>query len=134
MYKLTIKDLARRADHVGELGAKFFLRVMQTFGALVFFSGWLVLGYQALLWLDTGSWTGINLLGLFYPAENLLMQHGATAEYLARNVAQWRGLYQLYLGALYYTPLSAFLIVAGAKLWLEGEESRQRLKRQQRGY
>ena len=78
---------------------------------LVFFSGFCIIGYQTIDWLQNGVWEEIPLKLVF----NSLLVGTAINEWLiAPN--SWLGRHQLVTWTLENTPLSLILIVNGAIL------------------
>lgn len=77
--------------------------------ALVFLSGFCLLGYQAFLWLRDGNWTEFPLLAGF----SYLFQDTPIQAWL-NDPASWYGLHQIATWALENIPLSLALIMDGA--------------------
>lgn len=74
----------------------------------VFFSGFGLLGYQTVVWLQDGVWTAMPLMMVF----NFLFEGTALGAWM-QNPDSWVGLHQVMEWLLINTPISLVLIVDG---------------------
>ncbi|GJL80275.1 MAG: hypothetical protein NPINA01_32640 [Nitrospinaceae bacterium] len=118
----TCKVLFKKALKQGIKEVKFFLSRSTPFdficgglnalfgflAALIFLSGFGLLGYQTLLWLIDGVWTEYPLAIVF----NALFENTALHSWVS-NPESWYGLQKVVAWTLENIPLSAALIVPG---------------------
>lgn len=82
-------------------------------GAMVFMTGLGLFGYQALLWLQDGTWTEFPLFVVF----NFLFENTALHQWMVQPES-WIGLQKLFSWLLENIPLSMALMVPGFSLAL----------------
>ena len=81
------------------------------FGVIILLAGIGLLGYQTLLWLQTGVWTEYPLLAIF----NILFENTILHQWII-NPYSWIGIQKLFLWFLESTPVSLALIVPGLSI------------------
>ena len=80
-------------------------------GVIILFAGIGLLGYQSLLWLQTGVWTGYPLLAIF----NFLFENTILHQWII-NPESWIGMQKLFLWVLESVPASLALIIPGLSI------------------
>ena len=78
------------------------------FATLIFLSGFCLIGYQVILWLNEGVWTEFPLAVVF----NYLFENTALHSWVA-DPGSWLGLQKVVAWSLENIPLSAALIIPG---------------------
>ena len=81
------------------------------FGVIILLAGISLLGYQTLLWLQTGVWTEYFLLEIF----NFLFENTILQQWII-SPESWIGMQKLFLWFLESTPVSLALIVPGLSI------------------
>jgi len=113
-----------------------YWQALSFFGGLSVICGFIVIGFQVLLWLMVGKWLELSLLRIFYLAVKYLPE---TIRMIPEFKAfmqwflyprDWIGLHKVVTGTLEFIPLSFCLIVVGVLVWLTGlaniEEAKDR--------
>jgi hypothetical protein len=77
-------------------------------GVVIFFSGFGLLGYQTVVWLQEGVWTAMPLMMVF----NFIFDGTGLGAWM-QNPDSWMGLQQIMEWLLIHTPISLVLIVNG---------------------
>ena len=80
-------------------------------GLIILLAGIGLLGYQSLLWLQTGVWTGYPLLTIF----NFLFENTILHQWII-NPESWIGMQKLFLWVLESVPASLALIIPGLSI------------------
>ena len=80
-------------------------------GVIILLAGVGLLGYQSLLWLQTGVWTGYPLLVIF----NFLFENTILHQWII-NPESWIGMQKLFLWVLESVPASLALIIPGLSI------------------
>ena len=80
-------------------------------GVIILLAGIGLLGYQTLLWLQTGVWTGYPLLAVF----NFLFENTILHQWII-NPESWIGMQKLFLWFLESIPVWLALIVPGLSI------------------
>ena len=81
------------------------------FGVMILMSGISLLGYQTLLWLQTGVWTEYPLLIIF----NFLFENTFLQQWII-SPESWIGMQKLFLWFLESIPVSLALIIPGLSI------------------
>ncbi len=90
-------------------GSLSFLGLLM--GVMIFFSGFGLLGYQTVVWLQEGVWTAMPLMMVF----NFIFDGTGLGAWM-QNPDSWMGFHQIMEWFLINTPIALVLIVDGVIL------------------
>jgi hypothetical protein len=103
VFQLTPKDFIFTA----------FISIMGMFGLMIFIFGLGLFSYQAMLWLQNGTWTEFPLFAVF----NFLFENTALHQWIV-HPESWLGLQKMFSWFLESIPLSMALMIPGISIAL----------------
>ena len=89
------------------------ISIMGMFGVMIFMTGLGLFSYQAMLWLQDGTWTEFPLFVVF----NFLFENTALHQWML-HPESWLGLQKLFTWFLESIPLSMALMIPGLSIAL----------------
>ena len=89
------------------------ISIMALLGLIIFMIGFALFNYQAILWLQNGTWTEFPLFVVF----NFLFENTALHQWVI-HPESWLGLQKMFLWFLQSIPLSMALMIPGISIAL----------------
>ena len=89
------------------------ISIMALLGLMIFMIGFALFNYQAILWLQNGTWTEFPLFVVF----NFLFENSALHQWVI-HPESWLGLRKMFLWFLQSIPLSMALMIPGISIAL----------------
>jgi hypothetical protein len=89
------------------------ISIMAVLGLMIFMIGFALFNYQAILWLQNGTWTEFPLFVVF----NFLFENTALHQWVI-HPESWLGLQKMFLWLLQSIPLSMALMIPGISIAL----------------